>query len=105
MGHHFEASNAQVARHEFIVHLVHTPFRHDAALLHQAEPIGYAARKGQLLFDQKNGEALLAIEFEDHGPDFTHYVGLDTLGGFVENQQTGLGHERTSYSQLLLLPP
>jgi len=55
-----------------------------------------------VLVDDYRGQTLLA-QAADHAPDFLAHQGREPLGGLVENQHVGIGHQRPADGQHLLL--
>src|SRR5690349_3277396 len=62
---------------------------HGAPAIEDEKAARKLASKGQLLFDEEHGDALF-IEAADHLADLLDDVGLDPLGGLVEDHQLGV---------------
>src|SRR5450432_159959 len=75
----------------------------DLAPVENAEAAGDPAREGQLLLDQQHGDPFLDKPDDDLA-DLVDDVGLNPLGGLVEDQQLRIERQRAPHRQLLLLP-
>src|SRR5450755_3452098 len=77
--------------------------RDDLAAIENAEAPGNPAGEGQLLLDQQHGDPFVD-QSDDDLADLVNDVGLNPLGGLVEDQQLRIERQRAPHRQLLLLP-
>ena len=75
----------------------------DASLFEQREAVRRTPRERDILFDQHHRDAALAIEARDHVLDLLDDVRLDALGRLIQQDDLGLGQQRTRDRELLLL--
>jgi hypothetical protein len=90
--------------HDFVCEFADFSGNNTAAVGEDAELAGHAARKGQLLFDEKNRETFFFVQAQDNVSNFVHDIRLDAFGRLVENQELGSQNERAADRELLLLP-
>jgi hypothetical protein len=67
------------------------------------ELVGQAIGKVEILFDQNDGDVALGFAVFDHPPDLLKDIGLNALGRFIQQQDTGLHDHGAGNRQLLLL--
>src|SRR6266540_1076952 len=96
-------SDLQVPMDEIVGEIRDRPVGHRPPAVEDAERQRHPARERELLLDQQHGYALLG-EAHDDVADLGNDVGLDTLGGLVQDQQLGVERQRAPHRQLLLLP-
>src|SRR5215510_14706405 len=89
--------------YDIIGEIADRPGGHAASFVEDAELAGHAAREGELLLDDQNSKAGFAVQLQNNVADLVDDVGLDTFGGFIENQQFRLEHKSAADRQLLLL--
>ena len=63
----------------------------------------HAPRDGQLLLHQQHSQPLFPVQAHDDIADLVHDVGLDALGGLVEQQQLAIGRAMVLDPRLLIL--
>ena len=71
--------------------------------IHDMKGMSELANEIRILLHQEDGHALFLGETGDHFSDLGNDIGLDSLGGFVQDQKLGLGYEGSGYGKLLLL--
>src|SRR5206468_1999043 len=96
------ASDDQMALHDLVAQLFHLAGGDIAAAVEDGEIASHAARKGELLFDQKDGEPRLDQPDQDV-TDLCHDIGLDAFGGLVQDEQLRVRHQSAPDGELLLL--
>lgn len=75
----------------------------DAATIEQHEPITHDFRFRHIVRDQNRGESKLAPRRGDHHEDGVAAQGIQPGSRFVEKDEIGLGDQRTSKREALLL--
>src|SRR5438045_9048113 len=88
---------------ECVGELVDRTGRDTPSFLEQPEVARDTAREAELLLDQEQRDAGLAIEREQDVANLVHEVRLNSLGRLVEDQQRWLDHQRARDRELLLL--
>ena len=71
--------------------------------IHDVKGMSELANEIRILLHQEDGHTLFLGETGDHFSDLGNDIGLDSLGGFVQDQKLGLGYEGSGYGKLLLL--
>ena len=71
-------------------------------MAHHIEPLRDPQRDRQLLLDQQNRHAA-ARDFIEQGTDLFDQFGRQALGGFVDDDQIRIAHQRAAHGQHLLL--
>ena len=87
-----------------VTRIDHFALGHDGALGHGHVPACHTHDQAHVLFDQKQCCALFCHLIEDDG-QLVHDHRGQPFGGLVQQDQGGVGHQRTTDRQHLLLPP
>src|SRR5262245_45986735 len=75
----------------------------DAAAIDDDEMVGGAPREGDVLLDQHDGLAVLAVEIDQDLLDLLDDVRLDAFGRLVEQDDLRLAEQSARQGELLLL--
>ena len=92
-----------MAVHQIVAQIANVSRGDNAALLHDGEAARSAARKFDVLLNQKHREMLDAVETQNDLLDFFDDRRLNSLGRLIEQQDFRLGGESPRDGQLLLL--
>ena len=88
---------------QFIRELVGGSISNHATTIHDVESITEFTDKIQVLLDQDNGHPGLGGQVLEDPTDLLDNIGLNPLGGFVQQQDLGITDQRPGDGQLLLL--
>src|ERR1700757_576952 len=100
----FGRSHREVASHfHFIVEGAAVEARHDAPLVHDVAALRHGADHVEILLDQDDGHARLAVELDHVAGDVLHDIRLNALGRLIEQNEMGIGDEHAADRKLLLL--
>src|SRR3954453_740265 len=75
----------------------------DLTLVHDIGHVGDRSRELQVLLDDDEGDTTSGVDVLDLPLDLLNVRRLDSLGGFVQQEQVWLRHQRSSEGQDLLL--
>ena len=75
----------------------------DPPLVHDVAALRHGADHIDILFDKDDGQAGLAVQFDDDARDVLHDRRLNAFGRLVEQQQRRLADEHPPDRELLLL--
>src|SRR4051794_8061434 len=89
--------------YEVIAQISDAAFRNDTSFVDDAKFTRDTPCERQFLLDQQHCEVRFLVEPHDDVTNLMHDVGLNALSGFIEDQELGLEHQRSSDRQLLLL--
>ena len=78
-------------------------FGYDLASVHDEEVVGEFSDEIEVLFDDEDGHVFGGDQVLEYFSDLLNDVGLDAFGGFVEDEEFGVGGEGSADGELLLL--
>ena len=78
-------------------------FGHNLASVHDEEVVGEFPDEIEVLFYDEYGHVFGGDQVLEHFSDLLNDVGLNAFGGFVEDEEFGVGGEGSADGELLLL--
>lgn len=96
--------NCQMLLDQPIRQLNNPPLSNPPPPIQNRKPIRILPRKRQLLLNQQHRQPVFFDEAANNLPNLRHNIRLNPLPRLIQNQQTGLNHQRPANGQLLLLP-
>ena len=79
-------------------------FFDQASLVDNTKTIGNQIKLGQDMTGNEDGHAEFIVEALDHLTEFLDSDRIETIDGFVQNEEVGFGNERNRNSQPLFHP-
>src|SRR3954471_5997350 len=102
-GVYLDLNRKMTAHFGLVVERLARKARSDAALVHDVATLRHRPDHIEILLDQDDGHASLAVELDHVAGDILDDVGLDSLRGLVEQDQIGIGYQHAPDRKLLLL--
>src|SRR5438445_5319430 len=96
-------SYGQVFLHDGLVQVRDGAFRDNRAAVHDVKAVGHAQAEIQILLHEQDADIPFFPDPEERVADLVNDVRLDAFGGFVEDQDLGIGEHGAGDGELLLL--
>src|SRR5258706_14930177 len=80
-----QSSYRQIAFHDVLIKIRDRTARDDAAAVHHVEVVRHADTEVKILLDQQDAQAAFAFDLQNGFANLVDDIGLNALGGFVEN--------------------
>lgn len=93
----------QILLDHFFTQVRHGPGGGDGSALENGKGVSEFLAEIEILFNEEDAHLAFGAEHFDSVTDLINDVGLDAFGGFVEDEELGLGKQGTGDGELLLL--